>query len=116
VGDGRVIHFSGSVKEKKDPSVVETDLPRFKKDGILRRRHHKERLSAAETIRIAKSQLTDENYSMVWNNCEHFATYCVTGKKKSRQVIKVLSGLSAVAAGIAFYVVTRAVKSRAGKP
>lgn len=116
MGDGRVIHFSGSVKEKTYPKVVETDLSRFLKGGILRRRNYKERLSASETIRIAKAQLIDENYSMVWNNCEHFATYCITEKKKSWQVRRALSGLSAVAAGVAFYVLTRAFKSTAGKP
>ncbi len=33
---------------------------------------------------------------MVWNNCEHFATYCATGKKKSLQVRRVIGGIATI--------------------
>ena len=112
MGDGKVIHFAGSIREKIDPVVHETDLFRFLKDGILRRRDYKQRLLASETIRIAREQLSDRSYSMVWNNCEHFATYCATGKKKSQQVKRVLSGLGTVAAGVVLFVLTRVVSSQ----
>lgn len=112
MGDGKVVHFAGSIREKIDPVVHETDLSRFLKGGILRRRDHKQRLPASETIRIAREQLSNGSYSMVWNNCEHFATYCATGRKKSRQVKRVLSGLGTVAAGVALFVLTRAVSSQ----
>ncbi len=110
--DGKVIHFAGSIREKIDPVVHETDLSRFLKGGILRRRDYKQRLPASETIRIAREQLSDRSYSMIWNNCEHFATYCATGKKKSRQIKRVLSGLSTVAVGVVLFVLTRAVSSQ----
>jgi hypothetical protein len=112
MGDGKVIHFAGSIREKIDPVVHETDQSRFLKDGILRRRDYKQRLPASETIRIAREQLSDRSYSMVWNNCEHFATYCATGKKKSQQVKRVLSGLSTVAVGVVLFVLTRVVSSQ----
>jgi hypothetical protein len=54
MGDGKVVHFAGSIREKIDPVVHETDLSRFLKGGILRRRDYKERLPASETIRIAR--------------------------------------------------------------
>jgi hypothetical protein len=116
MGDGKVIHFAGSIREKIDPVVHETDLSRFLKDGILRRRDYKQRLPASETINIAREQLSDGSYSMIWNNCEHFATYCATGKKKSQQVKRVLSGLGTVAAGVALFVLTRVVLSPGRKP
>jgi len=116
MGDGRVIHFAGSIREKIDPVVHEIDLSRFLKGGILRRRDYKQRLPASETIRIAREQLSDRSYSMIWNNCEHFATYCATGKKKSQQVKRVLSGLSTVAAGVVLFVLTRVVSSLGRKP
>ena len=115
MGDGKVIHFAGSIREKIDPVVHETDLFRFLKDGILRRRDYKQRLLASETIRIAREQLSDRSYSMVWNNCEHFATYCATGKKKSQQVKRILSGLGTVAVGIVLFVLTRVVSSQGRK-
>ncbi len=100
MGDGKVIHFAGSIREKIDPVVHETDLSKFLKGGILRRRDYKQGLPASETIRIAREQLSDRSYSMVWNNCEHFATYCATGRKKSQQVKRILSGLGTVAVGV----------------
>ena len=111
MGDGKVIHFAGSIREKIDPKVYETDLSHFLKGGILRRRDYKKRLPAPETIRMAKQQLLDGSYSTIWNNCEHFATYCATGKKRSRQVRRAISGLSTVAVGVAVYVLTRVVSS-----
>lgn len=114
MGDGKVIHFTGSIREKIDPEVHETDLSTFLKGGMLRRRDYKEGLPASETMRIAREQLSDRSYSMIWNNCEHFATYCVTGKKKSRQVKRVLSGLG-TAAGVALLVLAGVVSSAVRK-
>jgi hypothetical protein len=112
IGDGKVIHVTGSLREKVDPEVRETDLPKFLKGGIPSRYIYGKRLSASETIHLAKKHLHDGSYSMLWNNCEHFATYCVTGKKKSRQVRTILSGLGTVAVGVVLFVLTRAVFHR----
>ncbi|HIJ57898.1 MAG TPA: lecithin retinol acyltransferase family protein [Deltaproteobacteria bacterium] len=112
IGNGRVIHVSGSIREKVHPEVRETDLSSFLKGGVPRRRVYEKRLPASETIRAAKKQLQNGGYSMVWNNCEHFATYCATGKKKSLQARKIIAGLSTVTAGIAVFVLTRAVFHR----
>ena len=116
MGDGKVINFTGSVREKKDPKVQETDLSRFLKGGTLRRRDYEERLPASETINIAKEQLSDGSYSMLWNNCEHFATYCATGKRKSRQVRRAFSGLGTVAAGFVLFILARAMSAGTRKP
>jgi len=117
IGKGKVVHLTGSIREKVDPEVRETDLSWFLKCGNLKRRTYKKRLGATETIRIAKEQLSNKNFSMIWNNCEHFATYCATGEKKSRQVERVLSGLGTGAgAGVVLYVLKRAVASLVGKP
>ena len=112
IGHGKVIHVSGSIREKRDPEVRETDLSTFLNGGILRRRVYKKRLPASETIRIAKQQLHNKHFSIVRNNCEHFATFCVTGKKKSFQVRKIVYGLSTVTAGIVVLVLTRTVFHR----
>ena len=110
-GDGKVIHVTGSLREKVDPEVRETDLPGVLKGGTLKRRHYKKRLPASETVRIAEKHISDKSYSMIWNNCEHFATYCVTGKRKSKQVRRAMGGLSTFAAGVVAVVVTRVVTS-----
>ena len=85
-GDGKVLHYTGAEKEKKDPLVKITTIGDFLKGGKLRRRDYKKRLSYSETLKTAKDHLSTNGYSLVFNNCEHFACYCVTGNRKSRQV------------------------------
>ena len=92
-GKGRVIHFKGAVKEKKDPVVIKTDIENFLNGGKLKRRDYKKRLSHAETLRIARDHLSKKGYSLAFNNCEHFAAYCATGKKRSAQVRNVVGGI-----------------------
>jgi hypothetical protein len=81
-GAGAVIHYKGAEKEKRDPAVIITDLDNFLSGGRLRRRNYKERLPYSESLRIARKHLSKKGYSLRINNCEHFATYCATGKRK----------------------------------
>ena len=116
MGDGKVIHVTGSIREKVDPQVRETNLSGFLKGGTLKRRKHEQRLPASETVSIAKRHILDRSYSMIWNNCEHFATYCATGKRKSGQVRRVMGGLSTVAAGAVVVAMARLVSSMLRRP
>jgi hypothetical protein len=100
-GEGMVIHFKGTVKEKKDPAVIITDIDNFLNSGKLRRRRHKNRLPPSETLRIAREHLSKKGYSLTFNNCEHFATYCVTGKKRSRQIRGVVGGIVGITLTVA---------------
>ena len=100
-GDGNVIHYTGGAKEKKHPVVSETDIEDFLKGGELKRRHYKKRLPPSEILSIAKKQLSDSTYSLTLNNCEHFTTYCATGKKKSNQVRKAAAGLLGITLAVA---------------
>ena len=92
-GDGTVIHYTGEEKEKKDPLIRETDIEAFLKDGKLRRRDYKKRLPPSETLSFAKKHLSDNSYSITLNNCEHFATYCATGKRKAGSYARLLEAL-----------------------
>ena len=86
LGDGRVIHFKGTHKEKSNPVVTETGLDQFLNGGILQRRDYRKRLPREETVRRTRELLNQKDYSLISNNCEHLATWCVTGKASSRQV------------------------------
>ena len=92
-GEGIVIHFKGAEKEKKDPVVRKTEIEKFLNGGKLKRRDYKKRLPHAETLRIAKEHLSKRGYSLAFNNCEHFATYCATEKKRSAQVRNIFGGI-----------------------
>lgn len=96
-GDGNVIHYTGEEKEKKDPLIRETDIEAFLKGGKLRMRNYKKRLPPSETLSLAKEHLSDNRYSLAFNNCEHFATYCATGKRKSRQLRQAVGTLVGIA-------------------
>jgi cell wall-associated NlpC family hydrolase len=85
-GEGSVVHYKGAEKEKRDPSIIMTEIENFLSGGTLRRRNYKKRLSYSESLRIGREHLSKKGYSLPFNNCEHFATYCATGKKKSKQV------------------------------
>jgi hypothetical protein len=100
-GDGNVIHYTGEEKEKKDPLVRETDIEDFLKGGNLKKRAYRKCLPPSETLSLAKEHLSDRSYSLSLNNCEHFATYCATGKKKSKQVRKAAAGFLGITLAVA---------------
>ncbi len=96
VGNGKVVHYTGAEKEKKDPLVINTTIEGFLKGGRLRRHDYRKRLSYSETLTLIKKHISENSYSLPFNNCEHFATYCATGKKKSRQVHRAVGALAGV--------------------
>lgn len=51
-----------------------------------------------ETIQRAKSRLGEHNYSLPFNNCEHFAIWCKTGMSESTQIEKIVDMLALVSA------------------
>ena len=107
-GEGTVIHYKGAEKEKKDPVIRKTDMDEFLNGGKLKRRDYKKRLPHSETLRIAIEYLSNNGYSLAFNNCEHFATYCATGKKRSKQVRKVIGGI----VGVAFAVTATVIRKK----
>ena len=109
-GQGAVIHYKGAEKEKKDPVIRKTHMDDFLNGGKLKRRDYKKRLPHSETLRIAREYLSNDGYSLAFNNCEHFATYCATGKKKSIQVRKVVGGIIGVAFAVTATVIRKKMK------
>lgn len=47
--------------------------------------------SPEETIRRAKSKLGETKYSLLFNNCEHYAIWCKTGIHESHQIEDLLN-------------------------
>ncbi|MBQ7607300.1 MAG: lecithin retinol acyltransferase family protein [Desulfovibrionaceae bacterium] len=46
--------------------------------------------SPEETVRRAKSRYGEDQYNLMFNNCEHYALWCKTGIAESHQVNKIL--------------------------
>lgn len=100
VGNNKVIHFApesgGEIINWEAAEVVETSLETFLKGGEpeVRQYSDEERLelySPKEIVQNAKHCLGYKNYNLIFNNCEHFANSCTTGKHRSPQVEEVFS-------------------------
>ncbi len=80
IGDNIVIHYwEGKIRRS-----------RLRKKKWLKKRIHKKRhkkyYKAERVIRRAKRRLGEKKYHLIFNNCEHFAYWCKTGKSRSKQV------------------------------
>jgi hypothetical protein len=98
-----VIHFNGEPRSKGGATIRRDTLEDFAAGGEVQVRPYGARLSAHAVILRAESQLGSSGYHLFANNCEHFARWCVTDNKRSRQVdnAKSVGGAGAVAgAGI----------------
>lgn len=98
VGHGRVIHYSGEVARKTDASICEVSLERFAAGGEVYVVRSSARFEREEIVRRARSRIGERDYSVVANNCEHFARWCREGNHRSSQVERaserVTTGLS----------------------
>jgi hypothetical protein len=88
-GKNCVIHYAGERGHfGGDIEVRETSLKDFAKDGEYRivKFPGANQFSRKETVRRARSRIGEKSYNLLFNNCEHFALWCKTGKSKSIQV------------------------------
>lgn len=121
MGDGTVIHFSGEPLNRKTARVARIPEEVFL-DGapkeIISHGGDEKILTPEETIALAEEQLDNEGYHLLYNNCEHFANYCKTRRKMSRQV-QSLKKKAAAAMGfvttITIVVVTNQVLKKTGQ-
>jgi len=112
-GKGRVIHYASSKGDFGLYSCVrETSVEQFANGRECRivpfegNNYKTGHFSREETVRRACSRLGEKRYNLVFNNCEHFALWCKTGKNRSAQVEKAFS--AAVLLGAAL-VITKLV-------
>jgi len=88
-GDGKVIHYAAKNGDfGSDVGVRETSLKKFSGGGKCTVLQFIEDppFSGKETVRRARSRIGEKSYSLLFNNCEHFALWCKTGKSTSAQV------------------------------
>ena len=88
VGNDRVVHYSGFADGLSAGPVEETSLRKFANGAEVKVINHPARVfDHHETVVRAFEKLGEDEYSLVWNNCEHFAMWCIFGVKVSHQVI-----------------------------
>ena len=75
------------IRQLRGAGVVRQRFAEFDPDGLARvverndRRH-----DHAETLRRAQTQLGRPGYNLLFDNCQHFAAWCVTGERTSHQM------------------------------
>lgn len=95
--DGTVIHFS-----KSGGMILSSTIGEFANGDHVKVRPYGTRFSADDTVRRAESLIGQSGYDLFKNNCEHFATWCVTGEHSSAQVEAAASvGGAVVVSGVA---------------
>ena len=107
IGDGQVVAYL------LDTGVTVCSWSTFADGDKVTVYEHDDALYAAEEIvQRALDRVGEDDYNLVFNNCEHFANWCITGQAKSYQVREVAieaAALAAVAA-LAFHHAQTAVR------
>lgn len=93
VGNHRVISYLN------DTGVTQTSYETFAAgDPVYVVEHDDRRYSYDEIARRAEQRLGEDDYNVAFNNCEHFANWCVTGKEYSKQVREAVTTAAQVGA------------------
>lgn len=82
-GNGTVIHY------RKPSEVVErTSLETFSRGNLVYVKQYLEGFYFVPEVVVerAESRLGEKKYNMLFNNCEHFATWCKIGIADSKQI------------------------------
>jgi len=107
LGDGTVVH--ARPHDFRNPfgggRVVRTSLAEFAEGRAVRLRNEPSAVFSPDEIADrALTHVGRDGYDLVIDNCEHFATWCATGSRTSRQVDivmgRVAAGVSRAAAAI----------------
>lgn len=108
------MHFGEPGKDAPQSAIRITGLEEFLKGGrpIVVNYASDDALDPEESARLALAGVGQKGYNLAFNNCEHFATYCKTGRKDSRQVWRAALGLTASAAAVVLAVGIKLIKKR----
>ncbi len=74
-GNGTVVHYTGEVGQKANASVRRTPIDQFAKGSVIKVREYGTCDPPDIVIQRAESRLNETKYSLIFNNCEHFATW-----------------------------------------
>lgn len=94
IGNNQVIHYSGFAEAFNKGSIEQTTLENFlggrDQFTVVNYPSNKVLYTNQQIVERAYRCLGEDHYNLVFNNCEHFACWCVTGEKRSEQVRNVM--------------------------
>ena len=80
LGDGTVAHYL------EGREILRSSIDAFRQDQPITVIEHDAASATGVTLRRAMSRIGEQNYNLLFNNCEHFATWCKTGRHRSGQI------------------------------
>ncbi|EJM62821.1 lecithin retinol acyltransferase family protein [Pseudomonas sp. GM48] len=86
LGYGEVAHYSGFSSSLKPGPIEVTDLESFANGKPVWVMQESCEFSNDEIVSRARSRMGESQYRILSNNCEHFCSWCVSGKSCSTQV------------------------------
>lgn len=86
LGDGEVAHYSGFSRSFKAGPIETTDLQHFAHGKPVWRLKEPRKFSSDEVVNRARSRIGENQYRLLSNNCEHFCSWCISGKNHSAQI------------------------------
>jgi hypothetical protein len=98
-GDWTVIDFGGQGAGKAGAIIRRVTLAEFAQEAPIRTRPYGSCYPPEVIVARATSMIGRSGYDLFSNNCEHFATWCVTGEHNSAQVEAAWSAAGMVGAG-----------------
>jgi hypothetical protein len=88
VGEGRVLHYRGLHGLGRRGPVEEVSLACFARGRgfSVVPPHDTARFEGHEAVERARSRLGEDRCRLLSNNCEHFVTWCLSGRPRSAQI------------------------------
>ena len=80
LGDGSIAHYL------EGREILRSSLEEFSQGNEPCIINHEQESSTGVTLRRAMSRIGEQDYNLLFNNCEHFATWCKTGRHRSSQI------------------------------
>ena len=101
LGDGYVVQYGRGVSDGVGAMVQVSSYETFSKGRPIETVASPALYEAHEIVLRALSCLGERDYHILWNNCEHFVTWCRSGKRESQQTDRFMQTASEVATKVA---------------
>ena len=109
LGDGYVVQYGRGVSDGVGATVQVSSYEAFSKGRPIETVASPAPYDAREVALRALSCLGERNYHILWNNCEHFVTWCRSGNRQSQQADHFMQTASEVVTKVAVGLVATGV-------
>ena len=90
INEDCVIHYDGKIDDKflRKMCIRKTNMDRFLagNENFKVCKFKNNFAEPCEVVQRANSRIGEQNFNIIFNNCEHFGHWCKTGVSKSNQV------------------------------